>query len=92
MIDNRKKFVNIKEEEKNLKSRNLVNYSDNSQNSFLGFEKIIYHPEKIVGVKQRNNAFPISATISLEITVIMLAFMVLNSLLAKRRFKINRFQ
>ena len=65
MIDNRKKFVNIKEEEKNLKSRNLVNYSDNSQNSFLGFEKIIYHPEKIVGVKQRNNAFPISATISL---------------------------
>ena len=39
MIDNRKKFVNIKEEEKNLKSRNLVNYSDNSQNSFLGFRK-----------------------------------------------------
>ena len=65
MIDNRKKFVNFKDKEKNLKSRNLVSYSDNSQNSFLGFEKLIYHPEKIVGVKQRNNAFPISATISL---------------------------
>jgi len=65
MLDNRKKYTREKDLEKNLNDRNLVNYTDSSQNSFVGFGKLMYHPEKIIGVKNKNNAFPISATVSL---------------------------
>lgn len=65
MLDNRKKLLNTKTQDNNLKDRKLTNYHDESQNSILGFGKLIYHPEKIIGVKQGKNAFPITATVSL---------------------------
>ena len=55
MIDNRQKFSNEKVKEKQLKDRKLVNYKDDTLNSILGFGKLIYHPEKVIGVKQKTN-------------------------------------
>ena len=65
MIDNRQKFSNEKVKEKQLKDRKLVNYKDDTLNSILGFGKLIYHPEKVIGVKQKTNVFPLTATVSL---------------------------
>ena len=65
MVDNREKFTKKKDLEKNLNDRKLINYSDSSENSFVGFGKLLYHPEKVIGVKEKKNAFPVSATVSL---------------------------
>ncbi len=65
MIDNRKEFRTEKVKEKKLKDRKLLNYKDDTLNSILGFGKLIYHPEKVIGVKQKTNAFPLTATLSL---------------------------
>lgn len=48
-----------------LEKRSLENYQDDSLFDFIGFGKLIYHPEKLVGVKNDKNAFPILATLSL---------------------------
>ena len=65
MIDNRKKFTTERVKEKKLENRKLLNYKDDTLNSILGFGKLIYHPEKVMGVKQKTNAFPLTATLSL---------------------------
>ena len=36
MLDNRKKLLNTKTQDNNLKDRKLTNYHDESQNSILG--------------------------------------------------------
>lgn len=48
-----------------LDKRVLKNYSDETSSSILGFNKLIYHPEKLVGLKNNTNAFPLTATLSL---------------------------
>ena len=48
-----------------LDKRVLKNYSDETSSSILGFNKLIYHPEKLVGLKNNTNAFPSFATLSL---------------------------
>ena len=47
-----------------LEKRNLKEYNDESSSSILGFNKLMYHPEKLVGVKTYTNVFPITATLS----------------------------
>ena len=59
MLDNRK-FI-VKKEIRKKKYQNDYNSSFN----FLGFDKLIYHPEKLTGFKVDQNIFPLTATISL---------------------------
>ena len=70
MLDNRK--ISNKHNNPNndrtvsdLNKRNLNFYSDETASTFLGFNKLIYHPEKLVGLKTKQNIFPVTATLSL---------------------------
>ena len=59
MLDNRK-F-------QSRTSKNLKKKSNNTEESsnFLSFDKLIYHPEKLIGYKKDKHVFPITATLSL---------------------------
>ena len=69
MLDKRNisnKFNNPenKRDPKDLEKRNLEVYEDDSFNEILGYGKLLYHPEKLVGIKNNTSPFPITATIS----------------------------
>tara|TARA_A100001388_G_C28764732_1_gene499999 strand:+ start:432 stop:1589 length:1158 start_codon:yes stop_codon:yes gene_type:complete len=69
MLDNRaisdkQTNPNNSRAEELLEKRFLKQYSDETSSSILGFNKLLYHPEKLVGVKNRTNVFPITATLS----------------------------
>ncbi len=59
MLDNRK-FNSDTPRSSKKKSKNITEPSN-----FLSFDKLIYHPEKLVGYKEDKNVFPITATLSL---------------------------
>ena len=48
-----------------LKKRSLDIYEDDTFFDLVGYGKLIYHPEKLVGIKNETNPFPITATVSL---------------------------
>lgn len=64
-ISNKHNNPNNTRDASELDKRFLKRYSDETNSSILGFNKLIYHPEKLVGVKNRTNVFPITATLSL---------------------------
>ena len=64
-ISNKHNNPNNERDKSDLDKRFLKKYSDETSSSILGFNKLMYHPEKLVGVKNRTNVFPITATLSL---------------------------
>lgn len=68
MLDKREisnKHKNEVRKSEALDDRSLKNYSDETIFGILGFGKLIYHPEKLVGIKNDKNVFPLTATLSL---------------------------
>ena len=81
MLDNRaisdkQKNPNNSRAEELLEKRFLKQYQDETNSSILGFNKLMYHPEKLVGVKNRTNVFPITATLSVGNYCIVFKFVV----------------
>ena len=65
IISNKHNNPNNERDSDNLKERNLKYYTDDTISGILGFGKLMYHPEKLVGVKNDSNGFPLTATLSL---------------------------
>ena len=64
-ISNKHNNPNNERDKSDLEKRSLRNYSDVTSSSILGFGKLVYHPEKLLALKNGRTSFPITATLSL---------------------------
>ena len=65
VISNKHNNPNNDRSKDDLKKRSLDIYEDDTFFDLVGYGKLIYHPEKLVGIKNETNPFPITATVSL---------------------------
>ncbi len=64
-ISNKHNNPNNTRDKSDLNKRSLNIYEDDTFFDLIGYGKLLYHPEKLVGIKNDKNPFPITATLSL---------------------------
>ena len=64
-ISNKHNNPNNTRDKSDLNKRSLDIYEDDTFFDLIGYGKLLYHPEKIIGIKNDTNPFPITATLSL---------------------------